>query len=87
MAETQPKRKRSEEQKWERKCHDEVKVKGHVNIGEAFQRWRDLKEVKGMKTNAEVAVFLLDRWVPIVLVLFTEPVVQYRFVQVVACDR
>lgn len=35
-------------------------MKSRHNIGEAFQRWGDLSELKGMKTDAEVAVFLLE---------------------------
>uniref|UniRef100_A0A673GNR2 Uncharacterized protein n=1 Tax=Sinocyclocheilus rhinocerous TaxID=307959 RepID=A0A673GNR2_9TELE len=32
-----------------------------VNIGAAFQRWRELKEREGLESDAEVALFLLDR--------------------------
>ncbi len=32
-----------------------------VNIGSAFQRWRELKEREGLRSDAEVALFLLDR--------------------------
>uniref|UniRef100_A0A672QPG9 Uncharacterized protein n=1 Tax=Sinocyclocheilus grahami TaxID=75366 RepID=A0A672QPG9_SINGR len=32
-----------------------------VNIGSAFQRWRELKERKGLRSDAKVALFLLDR--------------------------
>lgn len=56
-----PKRIRSEEQKWKKKFYDQARAKSRVNIGEAFQQWRDLREIKGMKTDAEVALFLLDR--------------------------
>lgn len=62
----------SEEQKLRKKGCDQTKAKRLVNIGETFQRWRDLREVKGMKTNEEVAKFLLDRWVSLVAELFTE---------------
>ena len=30
-------------------------------IGTAFQRWRQLKNEKGLQTDAKVALFLLDR--------------------------
>lgn len=33
-----------------------------------------------MKTDAEVALFLLDSWVTLVFLCFTEPIVQYCFV-------
>uniref|UniRef100_A0A672MYI9 Uncharacterized protein n=1 Tax=Sinocyclocheilus grahami TaxID=75366 RepID=A0A672MYI9_SINGR len=32
-----------------------------VNIGSAFQRWRELQEWEGLRLDAEVALFLLDR--------------------------
>lgn len=56
-----PKRIRSEEQKWKKKFYDQARAKSRVNIGEAFQQWRDLREEQGMKTDAEVAQFLLER--------------------------
>ncbi|XP_067093723.1 zinc finger protein 37-like [Osmerus mordax] len=36
--------------------------KTRVNIGIAFQRWRELRELEGLKSDAMVAVFLLDRY-------------------------
>ncbi|XP_022612667.1 activating transcription factor 7-interacting protein 2 isoform X1 [Seriola dumerili] len=36
------------------------RVRARVNIGMAFNRWRALKEVKGLKSDAEVALSLLD---------------------------
>ncbi|XP_039983074.1 uncharacterized protein LOC120789927 [Xiphias gladius] len=62
MAEKQPRRRRSEEQKLKKKGYDHARGKSRVNIGEAFQRWRDLREVKGMKADVEVALFLLDSY-------------------------
>ncbi|XP_020786324.2 zinc finger protein 391-like [Boleophthalmus pectinirostris] len=35
-----------------------------VILGDSFQRWRALKQEKGLKTDALVAKFLLDRCVP-----------------------
>ncbi len=32
-----------------------------VNIRAAFQRWRELKECEGLESDAEVALFFLDR--------------------------
>lgn len=66
MAGKQPKRIRSEEQKLKKKGYDQARARSRVNIGEAFQRWRDFREDKDMKTDAEVAVFLLDTCVIIV---------------------
>lgn len=75
----------SEEQRLRTKYYDQTKAKRLVNIGEAFQRWRDLREVKGMKTNAEVAMFLLDRWVH--FGTFHRSMGQYCFVPFAACDH
>ncbi|KAK0136565.1 hypothetical protein N1851_027300 [Merluccius polli] len=61
MAEKQPKRRRSEEHKLKKKGYDQARGRSRVNIGEAFQRWRDLRDLKGLKTDAEVALLLLDR--------------------------
>uniref|UniRef100_A0A3Q1EDS9 Zinc finger protein 239-like n=1 Tax=Acanthochromis polyacanthus TaxID=80966 RepID=A0A3Q1EDS9_9TELE len=33
-----------------------------INIGGAFRRWRKLRDLKGFKTDAEIATFLLDRY-------------------------
>uniref|UniRef100_A0A3Q1B5Z6 Uncharacterized protein n=1 Tax=Amphiprion ocellaris TaxID=80972 RepID=A0A3Q1B5Z6_AMPOC len=62
MAKGRPRRIRSAEHKLKKTGYDQSRAKTRINIGEAFQRWRDLRELKGMKTDAEVAVFLLDRW-------------------------
>ncbi|XP_045081942.1 peroxisomal carnitine O-octanoyltransferase-like [Coregonus clupeaformis] len=53
-----PKKKPDRDSEW-RKLKD--KSRNRINIGEAFTRWRDLKEEKSMPTDAEVALFLLDR--------------------------
>lgn len=31
-----------------------------VNIGAAFPRWRELRELKGFRNDAQLATFLLD---------------------------
>ncbi|XP_028830908.1 zinc finger and BTB domain-containing protein 17-like [Denticeps clupeoides] len=49
-AERDPRKKRS----------DRARPKCRVDIGEALQRWRDVRESKGMKRDEEVAAFLLD---------------------------
>ncbi|XP_020496254.2 zinc finger protein 771-like isoform X3 [Labrus bergylta] len=36
--------------------------KTRVNIGTAFQRWRQLRELKGLRSDAVVALFLLDSY-------------------------
>ncbi|XP_023137873.1 uncharacterized protein si:ch211-40k21.5 [Amphiprion ocellaris] len=62
MAKGRPRRIRSAEHKLKKTGYDQSRAKTRINIGEAFQRWRDLRELKGMKTDAEVAVFLLDSY-------------------------
>ncbi|XP_048031226.1 uncharacterized protein si:ch211-40k21.5 isoform X4 [Megalobrama amblycephala] len=52
------KRKRSNERKREK---DRLRQKNRVNIGVAYSRWKALKVEKGMKSDAEVACYLLDR--------------------------
>lgn len=53
------KRKRSNERKREK---DRLRQKNRVNIGVAYSRWKALKVEKGMKSDAEVACYLLDRY-------------------------
>uniref|UniRef100_A0A8D3DP46 Uncharacterized protein n=1 Tax=Scophthalmus maximus TaxID=52904 RepID=A0A8D3DP46_SCOMX len=40
---------------------DNQRAKTRVNVGVAFQRWRRLMEEQGLKNDAMVAEFLLDR--------------------------
>jgi len=44
-----------------KKAYDQEKGRTCVNIGEAYQRWRELKEWKGLTLDAEFALFLLAR--------------------------
>ncbi|XP_018520403.1 uncharacterized protein LOC108875766 isoform X3 [Lates calcarifer] len=60
MGDKQPKRIRTDEYKCKKKGYDKARGKTRVNLGAAFQRWRDLRERKGLKTDEEVALFLLD---------------------------
>ncbi|XP_051721834.1 uncharacterized protein LOC127497425 isoform X2 [Ctenopharyngodon idella] len=41
---------------------DQQRAQTRVNIGVAFPRWRQLRDSKGLKTDAMVAVFLLDSY-------------------------
>uniref|UniRef100_A0A8C2KM42 Uncharacterized protein n=1 Tax=Cyprinus carpio TaxID=7962 RepID=A0A8C2KM42_CYPCA len=41
---------------------DQARGRTHVKIGAAFQRWRELKEWEGLELDAEVALFLLDKF-------------------------
>ncbi len=40
---------------------EQERAKTRVTIGAAFLRWRQLRESKCLKTDAMVALFLLDR--------------------------
>ncbi|XP_074546818.1 uncharacterized protein LOC141805591 isoform X2 [Halichoeres trimaculatus] len=62
MAEKQPKRIRTEEHKIKKKVYDHNRGKTRVNIGVAFRRWRELRDLTELKTDEDVAVFLLDRY-------------------------
>uniref|UniRef100_A0A3Q3B0C2 Uncharacterized protein n=1 Tax=Kryptolebias marmoratus TaxID=37003 RepID=A0A3Q3B0C2_KRYMA len=49
------------EKQTQKKELDRARNKTRVNIGAAFQRWKQLRVRKGFRTDAEVATFLLDR--------------------------
>uniref|UniRef100_A0A671K7B6 Uncharacterized protein n=1 Tax=Sinocyclocheilus anshuiensis TaxID=1608454 RepID=A0A671K7B6_9TELE len=44
----------------EKHC-DKARSRSRVNIGSAFQHWRELKEREGLRSDGEVGLFLLDR--------------------------
>ena len=54
---TKPKRPRYESEI----RRDKVRNKTRICIGDAFERWRQLKTEKNVKTDANMANFLLDR--------------------------
>uniref|UniRef100_A0A671QV73 Uncharacterized protein n=1 Tax=Sinocyclocheilus anshuiensis TaxID=1608454 RepID=A0A671QV73_9TELE len=54
------KRKISEKQNIKKKVYDQARGRTRINIGAAFQRWRELKEREDLEADAEVALFLLD---------------------------
>ncbi|XP_074552893.1 uncharacterized protein LOC141809663 [Halichoeres trimaculatus] len=41
---------------------DRARNKRRINVGAAFQRWRILRDLKGFKSDAELATFLLDSY-------------------------
>ena len=55
MVEKQQKRKRTEYKL--KKLYDREKMKSLVNIGEAFQRCRNLRDFKGIKTDEDFCRF------------------------------
>ncbi len=55
------KRKPEAEKAAMKKALDKARGQTRVNIGAGFERWRQLRHLKGLKSEAEVAVFLLDR--------------------------
>ncbi len=66
------KRKISEEQNIQNKGYDQASGKTHINIRTVFQRWRNLNEQEGFESDAEVALFLFDRRVMLILHCFTK---------------
>ncbi|XP_028300650.1 uncharacterized protein LOC114462164 [Gouania willdenowi] len=60
MAETTSKKRRPEGRKPKKKELYRARDKSRINIGVDFQRWRELRDLKGLKTDAELATFLLD---------------------------
>ncbi|KAG1927865.1 hypothetical protein F2P79_023929, partial [Pimephales promelas] len=60
MADTRPKRRRSEEQ-IKKKESDKESAKFRIYIGsKAFERWQELRRQKGFQSDIQVALFLLD---------------------------
>uniref|UniRef100_A0A3Q1FGM6 Uncharacterized protein n=1 Tax=Acanthochromis polyacanthus TaxID=80966 RepID=A0A3Q1FGM6_9TELE len=57
------KRKRTEQSLLAKRLSDRQRSKRKVHLGQAFQRWREFREQKGIETDAELAVLLLDRYV------------------------
>lgn len=57
------KRKTEEERRESRRLADKSRSQTRINVGVAFQRWRKLREFKALKSDAELAVVLLDRLV------------------------
>ena len=43
------------------KRQDKMRGKARVYIGDSFERWRQLKAERNLKTYAELATLLLDR--------------------------
>ncbi len=41
------------------KGYDQARGRTRVNIGAAFQWWRELKEWEGLESDADVALFFL----------------------------
>ena len=55
------KRKTELEKATTKKVYESARAQTRVNIGKAFHRWRELKALQQLTTDAMVAVFLLDR--------------------------
>ncbi|XP_049450602.1 uncharacterized protein LOC125899956 [Epinephelus fuscoguttatus] len=56
------KRKSWAEKAATKKALDKARGQTRVAIGAAFERWRQLKKLKGLKSDVEVAIFLLDSY-------------------------
>ena len=53
--------KQAKKTKATKKALDKARGQTRVNIGAAFEQWRQLRHLKDLTSDAEVAVFLLDR--------------------------
>lgn len=57
-----PKKKKTEFDKMKSKRElDRKRNKTRINIGEAFQRWRELRDGIGLSMDSDLAVLLLDK--------------------------
>lgn len=54
------KRTRTKDISVKKRIYETARSKTRINIGAAFERWRDLRQLKGMKTDGELALFLLN---------------------------
>ncbi len=67
MADKKKKKKKiSVEQSIKKRGYDQARSRTRINIGAAFQQWRELKEREGLESDTEVALFLLDRRVTLI---------------------
>ncbi|XP_074542687.1 uncharacterized protein LOC141802824 [Halichoeres trimaculatus] len=55
-----PKRFRTKEQIKHERDSDRARAKTQVNLGDAFNSWRELRRSKGLKSDPELALFLLN---------------------------
>ena len=55
------KKKKVEEEKVSKKETNRIRDKTRIYIGDVYGSWRGIRDSKGLKTDAEVAVLLLDR--------------------------
>ncbi|XP_059400179.1 uncharacterized protein LOC132131987 [Carassius carassius] len=66
VSEGKPDKKRKtvtvQEKAMNKKSLDKQRNKTRINIGVAFQRWRELRELKGLKSDSLMALFLLDSY-------------------------
>ncbi|XP_028299204.1 uncharacterized protein LOC114461400 isoform X1 [Gouania willdenowi] len=56
------KRKSVEEKAATKRALEKARAQTRVNVGAAFQRWRQLRDQMGLKSDAKVADFLLDSY-------------------------
>ncbi|XP_072240792.1 uncharacterized protein [Leuresthes tenuis] len=61
-AKTTKKKQTNDERRALHKELSRVRDRTRVNIGAAFPRWRELRKQKIIKSDAELAIFLLDRY-------------------------
>ncbi|KAM9314937.1 uncharacterized protein KZ484_024651 [Pholidichthys leucotaenia] len=59
---TTKQRKTEKEKKAKKTELNRARDQTRVSIGVAFTRWRELRDLQGYKTDAELATFLLNRY-------------------------
>lgn len=60
-AKTTKKKKTTDERRALHKELNRARDRTRVNIGVAFSRWRELRKQRRIKSDADLATFLLDR--------------------------
>lgn len=55
------KRKTNSSKRESKRQLDNKRNKTRINIGVAFQRWREVRDIISLKLDSELAVLLLDR--------------------------
>ncbi|XP_034727120.1 uncharacterized protein si:ch211-40k21.5 [Etheostoma cragini] len=56
------KRNLSNDEKLAKRNESRARDRTRINIGEAYPTWRQLRDQKGFKSDAELAVFLIERY-------------------------
>ena len=79
MADSAPTVKKKRKITQKRRELDRLRNKTRVNLGMAFERWRELRDrlsqTMEMSSDAQLGMYLLDRYVYFILFYFTQHIV------------